>query len=315
MDQTDRRILQTVQRNARITFRELSEKLGISIPSVQKRLVSLEKAGVIQGYTAHISLAALGGSFVLIHGRSSASFAIEALDLLGGHEAVSTVLCGAQNHLYVGAFLKKIDHLDAVVTFVKEAGQIPEPDALIFNTSSDITCVKNPKGDDPNAAELTNLDHRIIWALHENARRPLAEVAADVGVSAKTASIRLDRMTSKGLIDYHVAALPHLHALEVLLTVRIRPDANRRKIVEMMREDPDCFVDEDVTFSNAPSTVLFTLEVENMDQLYRLLNRVIRFEGVESIYHDVLLHQKYYPTWRDKLLKERARPAVSRASR
>jgi DNA-binding Lrp family transcriptional regulator len=314
MDLTDRRILQTVQRNARITFRELSERMGISIPSVQKRLVSMERAGIIQGYTAHISLAALGGSFVLIHGRSRAGFAIDAMDFLGGHEAVSTVLCGSQNHLYVGAFLKKIDHLDAVVTFVKEAGEVPEPEALIFNTSSDITCVRNPSGD-PDASELTDLDHRIIRALHENARRPLAEVAADVGVSAKTASIRLDRMMAKGLIEYHVAALPHLHASEVLLTVRIRPDADRRKIVGMMRDDPDCFVDEDVTFSNAPNMVLFTLEVENMDQLYRLLNRVIRFDGVEGIYHDVLLHQKYYSTWRDRLLKERARPAAARASR
>ena len=80
---------------------------------------------------------------MLIHGRSRADFAIETMDVLGGHEAVSTVLCGAQNHLYVGAFLKRIDHLDAVVTFVKEAGQIPEPEALIFNTSSDVTCVRN----------------------------------------------------------------------------------------------------------------------------------------------------------------------------
>lgn len=315
MDLTDRRILQIVQRDARITFRELSERLGISITSVQKRLVSLERAGIIQGYTAHISLAALGGCFVLIHGRSRANFAIEIMDILGGHEAVSTVLCGGQNHLYVGAFIRKMDHLDEVVTFIKEAGQIPEPEALIFNTSSDITCVMNPKGESADAAELTNLDHRIIWALHEDARRPLAEVAADVGVSAKTASIRLERMTSKGLIEFHVAALPHLYASEVLLTVKIRPDANRRKIVEMMREDPECFVDEDITFCNAPNTVLFTLEVENMDQLFRLLKRVIRFDGVESIYHDVLLHQKYYPTWRDKLLKERAVPLVPRSSK
>ena len=315
MDLTDRKILQTVQRNARITFRELSEKLGISITSVQKRLVSLEKAGIVQGYTAHISLAALGGTFVLIHGRSRADFAIETMDVLGGHEAVSTVLCGAQNHLYVGAFLKRIDHLDAVVTFVKEAGQIPEPEALIFNTSSDITCVRNPKGECSDATDLTNLDHRIIWALHENARRPLAEVAADVGVSAKTASIRLERMISKGLIEFHVEALPHLYTSEVLLTVRIRPDADRRKIVEKMREDPVCFVDEDVTFSNAPNTVLFTLDVENMEQLFRLLKRVVGFDGVESIYHDVLLHQRYYSTWRDKLLKERAVPAIPRASK
>ena len=96
----------------------------------------------------------------------------------------------------------------------------------------------------------------------------------------------------------------------MLLTVRIRPDADGRKIVEKMRR-VDCFVDEDVV----PLPIALHPDVENMEQLFRLLKRVVGFDGVESIYHDVLLHQRYYSTWRDKLLKERAVPAIPRASK
>lgn len=60
MDQTDRRILRALARNARITNAELAEQAGISPSPCWTRVRRLEQAGVIEGYVALLSQAALG---------------------------------------------------------------------------------------------------------------------------------------------------------------------------------------------------------------------------------------------------------------
>ncbi|MXP63597.1 Lrp/AsnC family transcriptional regulator [Roseomonas sp. M0104] len=60
MDQTDRRILRTLARNARVTNAELAEQAGISPSPCWTRVRRLEQAGVIEGYVALLSQAALG---------------------------------------------------------------------------------------------------------------------------------------------------------------------------------------------------------------------------------------------------------------
>ena len=59
-DETGRRILQELQRNARITFSELGRRVSLTPPAVADRVRRLEEAGVIRGYRAEVDPAALG---------------------------------------------------------------------------------------------------------------------------------------------------------------------------------------------------------------------------------------------------------------
>jgi Transcriptional regulators len=52
MDQIDRRMLELLQQNARITISELSKELSLSRPSVTERFQRLQERGVIVGFTA-----------------------------------------------------------------------------------------------------------------------------------------------------------------------------------------------------------------------------------------------------------------------
>jgi Lrp/AsnC family transcriptional regulator, regulator of ectoine-degradation genes len=59
LDDFDLRILDAIQRNGRITKLALAEKVGLSPTPCWIRLRKLEKAGVIAGYHARLSLRAL----------------------------------------------------------------------------------------------------------------------------------------------------------------------------------------------------------------------------------------------------------------
>ena len=52
IDDLDRKILHWYLVDARLSFRELAHKLGVSTTTVQSRTTKMEKAGVIKGYTA-----------------------------------------------------------------------------------------------------------------------------------------------------------------------------------------------------------------------------------------------------------------------
>lgn len=52
LDDLDRRILQSYLMDARVSYRELGLKLGVSTTTIQSRTNKLEKAGIIRGYSA-----------------------------------------------------------------------------------------------------------------------------------------------------------------------------------------------------------------------------------------------------------------------
>jgi len=54
------KILEALQKNARISFAELGRKAGLSTPATAERVHRLEEAGVITGYHAAIDTAKLG---------------------------------------------------------------------------------------------------------------------------------------------------------------------------------------------------------------------------------------------------------------
>ena len=65
-DDFDRKILRTLQADARITNSELAEKIGLSPSPCLRRVRRLEEAGLIRGYTALIDPAAFGWTMVAI---------------------------------------------------------------------------------------------------------------------------------------------------------------------------------------------------------------------------------------------------------
>lgn len=62
LDATDRRVLELLQQNARRTFGDIGQLVGLSAPAVKRRIDRLEGAGVIRGYTTLIDHAKLGQS-------------------------------------------------------------------------------------------------------------------------------------------------------------------------------------------------------------------------------------------------------------
>ena len=60
MDNIDRKILNILQENARTPLKMIAEQVFLSSPAVSARIERLEAAGLITGYQAQVSCAAMG---------------------------------------------------------------------------------------------------------------------------------------------------------------------------------------------------------------------------------------------------------------
>ncbi|MGB9989429.1 Lrp/AsnC ligand binding domain-containing protein [Massilia sp. SM-13] len=65
LDKLDRKILQLLQQDGRISMKDLAEQVGLSITPTTERVKRMERDGVISGYHARLNPAALGATLLV----------------------------------------------------------------------------------------------------------------------------------------------------------------------------------------------------------------------------------------------------------
>ncbi|WP_328795048.1 Lrp/AsnC family transcriptional regulator [Jannaschia marina] len=102
IDDTDARLLRLIQRDARLTAVQLSEKLNLSPSACHRRLQRLEAAGVVAGRVALLDARAVGRSTIVMVEISLSS---QADDVLDAFEAdVARIPDVLECHLMTGAY-------------------------------------------------------------------------------------------------------------------------------------------------------------------------------------------------------------------
>ena len=77
IDETDLKLLEYLQNNARMKRNELAEKIGLSLPSVTDRMNKLEELGVIERFITKLNHKSLGKditAFIFVTSDSSTHY-------------------------------------------------------------------------------------------------------------------------------------------------------------------------------------------------------------------------------------------------
>lgn len=80
IDEIDRKLLNVLQENSRITIRELSEKLHLSTTPIHERIKKLEKAGYIKNYITILDPKKIGKNLIVYISVSLNKHTKEAID-------------------------------------------------------------------------------------------------------------------------------------------------------------------------------------------------------------------------------------------
>lgn len=66
LDETDVNILKVLQVNGRLSFRQISEKVKVSVPTVSSKISCMEDMGIIRGYQTDLDAERLGELSVVL---------------------------------------------------------------------------------------------------------------------------------------------------------------------------------------------------------------------------------------------------------
>ena len=125
LDDTDLRLLEELQADARITLAELGRRVGLSPPSVADRLKRLETGGVIRGYRADIDPRALGYDLAAVlrirpHARQIPKVAEIATDT---PEVVECQRVTGDDCFVMRMYVRDVEHLEEVIDRFTPFGQ------------------------------------------------------------------------------------------------------------------------------------------------------------------------------------------------
>lgn len=317
MDDTDRKLLILLGADPRMHLRDLAGRLGISRQAVHHRMQVLTQIGVIKGMVASISVSYLDAVPVAISGPSRTASVEKALDRLGESELTRrAVVCGG-NYIYIVGFLRNISELEGYVEFVKQAAELPEPTVGIYCLDDELMPYYSVDGggrrrQTQRPSALSTLDLRIISALKDNARRPIAEIAKLLGVSAKTVRRHLEDMMAEGSLEFHLPAdLAAGGDMFLLMQVTMREGANKREVgKKLLSRYPfqDAYVR---THSNLPNLLVWVFWSDDINEIRRAVREVGEDKDVVAVMLNFAYIERIYETWRENLLKGQAAPCGS----
>lgn len=207
MDDIDLKLIQALAMNSKATYRELGDELGLSANSVLKRAQELADMGAIEQFTVALTPKALPQVWIRICGITEYAVTDEAMERLGKNPITYAVSAASGNFLYVTGILHDLSEMNRYVNFVKSEGKMANPIYGILENPAYGLLDRTQSREAPGT-KLANMDYRILASLQDNCRKPIAEVARSLGVSARTARRHLERMEKNSLIYYSVKFHP-----------------------------------------------------------------------------------------------------------
>lgn len=125
LDETNRRIIEELQGEARLTMAELGRRVSLSPPAVADRVQRLERAGVITGYHASVDPKAIGFPLAAIVRVRPASRQLHKIPEVarGLPEVVECYRITGEDCFFVKLHLRSMDDLEAILDRFVSFGQ------------------------------------------------------------------------------------------------------------------------------------------------------------------------------------------------
>ncbi|RMH79214.1 MAG: Lrp/AsnC family transcriptional regulator [Actinomyces sp.] len=117
LDDINRLLLDELQRDARASYRELGERVGLTPPAVAERVRRMEREGIITGYHAAVDPAALGYpllAIIRVHSPGARATEIDALAADMDEVVECHRVTGSESHV-IRVRLRDMEHLNEVV--------------------------------------------------------------------------------------------------------------------------------------------------------------------------------------------------------
>jgi Lrp/AsnC family leucine-responsive transcriptional regulator len=127
LDDTGWQLLHALQQNARLSYSELGQRVGLSSPAVAERIHRMEDAGIISGYHVEINRSKLGYPITAIirmstsPGDQCARFATFVQEI---PEVLECYRVTGSDSLIMKVMASSVEHLESLIDRLSAHGQL-----------------------------------------------------------------------------------------------------------------------------------------------------------------------------------------------
>ena len=294
MDEIDLIILRKLFKNSRLTYRALAELTDMAVSTVHKRISNLIEDEVILGFIARPSIIALKSLLVTIFGTSNAKSFTEVSKELGQNENVISVAMASGKMMYISGFLRDISALRDHSVYVSKAAEMSEPTVGIIDVP--YSTLPEP---------LTSIDFKIIKSLNRDSRKPVIDIADDIGLSSKTVKKRLDRMIENNLVELNIEWSDKAeNNLTTGFHIHLNEGTDLYFTSNYLFEKYNQNVIACIAFSNIPNFIYMIVWTKNTQESYKIQEK-LQTEGFRDVIPHLIISTEYYECWVDKLVRSK----------
>ncbi len=287
-----------LMRNSRTPYSELGKELGLSPQMVHRRVQHLMDVEIVRGTYAALSFKAMRAMWVVVHGWSKANSMDEAAKELRSDPHVAIMQVASGNYVYVHGNVNDAVGLAELVSSVQRSTRLSEPQVGIVHT---------PTSDHSG---LSYMDLRIVKALANDTRRPVNEIAEELGTTAKTVRRRLDRLIREDLVQLSINWQPDtMGDMVSQIHLVLKDGVPNEKAAYLMIKKYAPGIIRSYTFSNLPGLIVLTYCNRNAREMQDTC-RELEAEGIfTSVVPNVIRAIYHYPEHREAVLQDMLRKA------
>ena len=126
LDEIDVKILEHLQKNARLSFRDLAKKVGVSTPTVSSKVKFLESLGLIKGYRAELNTSLLNETLISFLIRTRPANSSKVAEKLKKIEQFRSIYLTTESTLLAIATIPPSDAISTIISTFKEMPEIED---------------------------------------------------------------------------------------------------------------------------------------------------------------------------------------------
>jgi DNA-binding Lrp family transcriptional regulator len=307
MDEKDIEILKMLISNSRIPYREIADKLNLSVNGVYKRVKGLKSQGIIRSFNTAFDNRIISAIPVMIFGQSEAKSVERAAASLGRNQHTTKILVAGGNYLYITAIFRNLRELQPYLESVKKHAAIPAPKVGIVNTLRADYWMSIRRQMDSNLEDLSFTDYKIIDALRNDSRRAAKDIAKDIGVSTKTVRKRLAKMMDKGYIRLTVPlAFDSSKDIFAILHLNLKKGQTINSVEAALINNYSENIISIFSFGNLPNQILATTWTNTMAEIKDIQTDLQKMGLLDSIIPNIFYTTYIFDSWADDLITDLA---------
>jgi len=257
----DKKILNLMEYNPRVTFRELAKACHLSKDTIKYRINRLEKDKIILGYTSFIDYKKLG--------HQSYKLYLKLNDSAEEKEALKAYLRKQKN---VFSIFESVGGWNlAIATFAKTHQQFNDIENHILEKFGSIITSRrfcsmidaeifqkdflNEKSQNKNIGDylfwgeiennkLDDIDKKLIKMMHENARISLVDLAEELTLSIDAIKNRVSKLRQKGIVNIYKTSINYqalgFDQYKLLIYPGVYSNETESKIINFLKTTSNC---------------------------------------------------------------------------